>query len=432
MSNSPLTVHTNISPNRSSPRSNAISKITPHHAAGVIGIESLGAWFSKQSTQASANYGIDSDGRKALYVEEKDRAWTSSSSANDNQAVTIEISNSATGGDWPISDKAYSALIDLCEDIWKRNPGIRQADGTPGLYYDGTPNGSLTVHRMFKATNCPGPYLDARLAQICSDVNKRLSAMADTSTLTKIAGTSIASAGQMTRYIKARNPNVAQSVVDMIPLYIIEGKAEGIRGDVAFSQSCLETGNFTFTGSAVTLDQNNFCGLGVTSNGMKGNSFINPATGIRAQVQHLKAYANKDPVVGTLVDPRFSYVARGSAEFVDWLGQKENPGGAGWAAGEKYGEKILAILAAILQIEEENDMPLMDEIRKIQGLDKVTDKEVADWIGYGLRQKAPTGAAVEDFEAAKKAGITDGSNPGGPVTRWQAAVMAFRAGRAAK
>ena len=79
----------------------------------------------------------------------------------------------------------------------------------------------------------------------------------------------------------------------LIPLYLSEGKAEGVRGDIAFAQSCLETGNFGFSGSAVTLDQNNFCGMGVTSNGMKGNFFDTPQLGIRAQVQHLKTYASQ-------------------------------------------------------------------------------------------------------------------------------------------
>lgn len=74
------------------------------------------------------------------------------------------------------------------------------------------------------------------------------------------------------------------------PVHISEGKTEGVRGDIAFAQSCLETGNFTFNGSAVTLDQNNFAGIGVTKNGMKGNSFSHPWIGIRAQIQHLKAY----------------------------------------------------------------------------------------------------------------------------------------------
>ena len=169
-----------------------------------------------------------------------------------------------------------------------------------------------------------------------------------TSGYTKIMGTAVAAAEQMQRYIKAKNPNVAQSVIDMIPLYLSEGKTEGVRGDIAFAQSCLETGNLGFSGSAVTLDQNNFCGMGVTSNGLKGNSFDTPQLGIRAQMQHLKAYGSTEVLKNACVDPRFKYVARGCAEYVEWLGQKENPQGKGWAAGAGYGEKILAILKGIL------------------------------------------------------------------------------------
>ena len=164
---------------------------------------------------------------------------------------------------------------------------------------------------------------------------------------TKIMGKAVATAEQMKAYLKAKNPNVAQSVLDMVPLYISEGRAEGVRGDIAFAQSCLETGNFTFSGSAVTLSQNNFCGMGVTANGMKGNSFDTPQLGIRAQVQHLKAYASTDALKNACIDPRFRYVTRGCAEYVEWLGQKENPNGKGWAAGAGYGEKILSILKGI-------------------------------------------------------------------------------------
>lgn len=170
---------------------------------------------------------------------------------------------------------------------------------------------------------------------------------------TTITGTAKATVGQLCAYIKGKNPNVPKSVLDMASLYLSEGAAEGIRGDVAFAQSCLETGNFAFAGSAVTLDQNNFCGMGVTANGMKGNSFPTPQMGIRAQIQHLKAYANTDPLKGECVDPRFQYVNRGCAEYVEWLGQKENPQGKGWATGAGYGEKILSILKAILSTNAE-------------------------------------------------------------------------------
>ena len=164
---------------------------------------------------------------------------------------------------------------------------------------------------------------------------------------TQITGAAQATADQMRAYVKAKNPVVAQSVIDMIPLYLSEGATEGIRGALAFAQSCLETGNFTFKGSAVTLDQNNFCGMGVTSNGMKGNSFDTPQNGIRAQIQHLKAYANTEPLVNPVIDPRFKYVPRGCAYCVEYLGIQENPHGKGWAAGAGYGKKILAILEAI-------------------------------------------------------------------------------------
>ena len=163
-----------------------------------------------------------------------------------------------------------------------------------------------------------------------------------------IMGKAVATAGQMAAYVRAKNPGVAQSVLDMIPLYLSEGEAEGVRGDIAFAQSCLETGNFGFSGSAVTLSQNNFCGMGVTGRGVKGNFFETPLLGIRAQVQHLKAYASMEGLKNACIDPRFKYVVRGCAEYVEWLGQKENPAGKGWAAGAGYGEKILVILEGIL------------------------------------------------------------------------------------
>lgn len=170
--------------------------------------------------------------------------------------------------------------------------------------------------------------------------------------LTRIMGEPMADAEQMRSYILQKNPNVAQSVIDMIPLYISEGEAEGVRGDIAFAQSCLETGNFAFAGSAVTLDQNNFCGMGVTSRGKKGCSFDTPQLGIRAQIQHLKAYASEDTLGNECVDSRFRYVTRGCAEYVEWLGQKENPNGKGWATGKGYGSKILNILQDILEIDD--------------------------------------------------------------------------------
>ena len=165
--NSNLVSYTKISPNRSVNRNHTIDKITIHHMAGNLSIETCGNVFASSSRQASANYGIGSDGRIGMYVEEKDRAWTSSNAANDNRAVTIEVANSSTGGDWPVSEKAYAALIKLCVDICKRN-GIKK------LNYTGDKSGNLTMHCWFAATSCPGPYLKARFADIANKVNAQL------------------------------------------------------------------------------------------------------------------------------------------------------------------------------------------------------------------------------------------------------------------
>jgi len=165
--NSSLAVFQQISPNKDSPRNQAIRKITIHHTAGVMSIEDLGCWFAQSSTQASSNYGVGDDGRIGLYVEEKDRSWCSSSPANDHQAVTIEVSNSAEGGLWPVSGKALAAAIDLCVDICKRN-------GIDRLNYTGTIEGNLTRHDMFVQKVCPGPYLVGKFPFIADEVNKRL------------------------------------------------------------------------------------------------------------------------------------------------------------------------------------------------------------------------------------------------------------------
>lgn len=176
----------------------------------------------------------------------------------------------------------------------------------------------------------------------------------------RIMGKSKATVEQLQTYIKKINPKVTDSVTKLAAIYITEGEAEGVRGDIAFAQSCLETGNFTFCGSAVGFEQNNFCGLGVTKNGMKGNSFDTPIKGVRAQIQHLKAYASNERLMQTCVDPRFLYVARGTAEYVEWLGIQENPTHQGWAAGKGYGKQIIRILNAILGSEEPESEDVMN------------------------------------------------------------------------
>ena len=165
MSNSSLVNYIRISPNRNSPRKYAIDKITIHHMAGNLTVEACGTLF--QTKKASSNYGIGTDGRVGMYVEEKDRSWCSSSGENDHRAITIEVANSGGAPNWPVSDKAYKKLIDLCVDICERN-GIKQ------LNWTGDASGNLTIHSFFAATACPGPYLKERMPQIAAEVNARL------------------------------------------------------------------------------------------------------------------------------------------------------------------------------------------------------------------------------------------------------------------
>lgn len=167
MSRSKLVDYVKISPNSSNPRNNKIKKITIHHMAGNLSVESCGNVFQNKNRQASSNYGIGTDGRVGLYVEEENRAWTSSSRVNDNQAVTIEVANDGKGPDWHVSDKALNKTIELCVDICKRN-------GIERLNFTGDSSGNLTMHKMFAATTCPGPYLERKFPYIANEVNKRL------------------------------------------------------------------------------------------------------------------------------------------------------------------------------------------------------------------------------------------------------------------
>lgn len=176
MSNSPLVTYTRLSPNRTSPRKHGIDTITIHHMAAVNpSVEACGAGFAQVTRQASANYGIGSDGRVALYVDEGDRSWASSDGENDHRAVTIEVANSGAGPDWPVSGAAYAALVELCADICRRN-GIEKlvwaAAQDDRVNHRGGAN--MTVHRDFAATACPGNYLYGRMGDIAARVNERL------------------------------------------------------------------------------------------------------------------------------------------------------------------------------------------------------------------------------------------------------------------
>ena len=172
--NSSLATYTNISPNKTSPRNHKIDTITIHCMAGNMSIESCGNLFANPTRKASSNYGIGTDGRIGLYVDEKDRSWCSSNANNDNRAITIEVANDGGAPDWHVSDKALESLIKLCADICKRND-IKElkwkADKTLIGQVD---KQNMTVHRWFAAKACPGDYLFNLHGYIAEQVNKIL------------------------------------------------------------------------------------------------------------------------------------------------------------------------------------------------------------------------------------------------------------------
>ena len=176
MNNSPLVVYTKLSPNHSGQRTHGIDRITPHCVVGQLSCERICDCFPA-GREASCNYGIGTDGRISLCVEEKNRSWCSSSNANDQRAVTIECSSDKTAP-YAMTDAVYAALIDLCTDICKRN-------GKKKLLWFGDKNKTLsyepkademiiTVHRWFANKSCPGDWLYNRLGDLAAKVTSRL------------------------------------------------------------------------------------------------------------------------------------------------------------------------------------------------------------------------------------------------------------------
>lgn len=307
------------------------------------------SYFSADMTKLSA---LTTDNERVAYIYQLlqsqfrtggNASWVQAYGKNGS----VSARSLAAAADWMFSEAGIPSFL---AQSWSTAWNIVYVNGQWAVFdfTKGSALRSLDEYRLIDTH--PGSTL--LLTQVmrpgASYYNVRTATIDKYFTYTNIAGTAQATAQQMQTYIKKVNPSVPQSVIDMIPYYLSEGQAEGIRGDIAFAQSCLETGNFTFKDSAVKLEQNNFCGLGVLDNGMLGASFNTPQLGIRAQIQHLKAYANQSSLKNPVIDPRFSLVTRGVAPTVQYLGMQENPQGYGWAAGADYGVKILNILENIL------------------------------------------------------------------------------------
>lgn len=159
----------------------------------------------------------------------------------------------------------------------------------------------------------------------CRDGRMRIS--------TRIMGPGGLTLTTMKRALGQNNPGLSgEKIQEIARAYLEESRAEGVNHDLAFAQMCLETGYLRFRGQ-VRASQNNFCGLGATDDGAHGASFRSIREGVRAHIQHLKAYGSREALKNPCVDPRFRFVSRGSARTLHDLAGR-------WASDRHYGEKL--------------------------------------------------------------------------------------------
>lgn len=254
--NSPLVVYTKLSPNHSGQRTHSIDRITPHCVVGQLSAESICGCFTSTSRQASCNYGIGTDGRVSLCVEEKNRSWCSSSNANDQRAVTIECA-SDMNEPYAMNSSVYDSLIKLCTDICQRN-------GKKKLLWLGDKNKTLnyalaademvlTVHRWFANKSCPGDRLYARLGDLAEKVTAAL------------GGSSGLQASSL------KNLSEAEAVTKIGPLFTENQKQSGILACVSMAQFILESGYGT---SELAQNANNCFGMKAD---LSGNTWPNSA-----------------------------------------------------------------------------------------------------------------------------------------------------------
>ena len=157
-----------------------------------------------------------------------------------------------------------------------------------------------------------------------------------------IMGQGRASTRQMAALLSSKNQRIAYDTArKFAAIYVAEAQAEGVNADVAFVQMCLET-DFLRFGGQVKPHQNNYCGLGATDDGAAGATFPTVRAGVRAHIQHLKAYASRQSLRHEIIDPRFNLVKRGSAPYIDQLA-------GAWATDPRYAEKLARLLARLKQ-----------------------------------------------------------------------------------
>lgn len=186
MGNSPLVTYTKLSPNHSGKRTKPIDTITIHCVVGHCTVKTLGDIFAAPSRRASSNYGVDDWGGVGLYVDEANRSWCTSSSANDQRAITIEVASDTTEP-YAFTASAYETLTKLVVDICKRNNIKKLVWSTDKNSRVNHLNGcNLTVHRDYANKSCPGNWMYGKMGEFAAEVNKRLGAPATDSYTVKV------------------------------------------------------------------------------------------------------------------------------------------------------------------------------------------------------------------------------------------------------
>lgn len=300
------------------------------YKADANGVCFINSWYSENDNW----YYFDKDGKMVTGINKigNDKYFFVSSGVMQNGWIK-------SGSDWYYAKRTGELII----KNWLE-------DGGKKYYFDD--NGKMVTTKIVIGEKT---YYFKADGSFEKEVNNKVSSEAEQ--LYTIMGTSTYTAQQLSKRfmsqgkaypVEALTKGGAKDIGTFCQIIVEEAKAEGVKPEVVFAQIMNETGWLQFGGD-VKIEQFNFCGLGATGGGECGLSFADVRTGIRAQVQHLKAYASKDALKNECVDPRFKYVERGCAAYVQYLGIQENPSNKGWAANSGYGTLLLNIVYSIKQ-----------------------------------------------------------------------------------
>lgn len=339
-----------------------VAGVTIHNTNDLENVEedaeqyTRATWPNANMNDARVHYYVD-DINAWQNLEDTEVGWHAGdgSGPGNGTTISIEIIMDGTGSKEDLGAEANGVILAA---LLLKKYGLTVEQLYTHNHWMGHPDAIVQGARK----NCPLYILPhweqfkARVAAKLAELNGAGTDAPVEEVRTAIMGEARATAQQMALYCRSKNaePKITScSLEELAEMYLEEGKAEGVRGDVAWAQSLHETGFFKF-GGIVQPGQNNFAGIGALNGNAKGQAatFPDPRTGVRAQIQHLKAYASKEPLVNACVDPRFSLVVRGSAEFVEWLGASDNPQGKGWAVpGKGYGASVVKLLGAVMAQE---------------------------------------------------------------------------------